>query len=159
MLWKKPHISKIYEALTALADGRIRRNGKNAICYSSDRKQVYDIHYDPKVGSIMSNDNGAYYTRTLSYPMIGDLMLLGVIPYDQRLLGILSNIYWEDIYKRFKNDYGKSIKFVIGELKKNGDDVEFVTSEVKKIYEFVRNLDVKTYGEFQKPQKGVNFKL
>jgi hypothetical protein len=89
--------------------------------------------------------------------MIAYLMMIGTIHYDRKLKNILQKIDWEDIYKNFKNDYDKSIKFVLGELKKNGDNVEFIRTETKKIYDFVCKLDIKTFGEFQKPQKSVGF--
>ena len=61
MLWKKPRISKIYEALTAIADGRIELVSENkARCYSSSKGKFYEIEYDPETDSIMSNDNTAY---------------------------------------------------------------------------------------------------
>ena len=154
MIWRKPHISKIYEALTVIADGRIEMNGNKARCYSSTGGKSYDIDYDPINGGIMSNDNSAYYTFSISYPMIAYLMLIEKIPYDEKLLEIFSNICWEDINQSFKNDYDKSIKFVLGELKKEGQDVEFIRTEIKKIYDFVCNLQIKTLGKLQRPQKG-----
>jgi len=153
MYWKKPHISRIYEALTAIADNRIELNGNSASCYSSDENRVYEIQYDPIIGSIMSNDNTAYYTYSLSYPMIAYLMLIGKIPYEQKLLEILKDICWEDIYKQFKNDYDKSIKIVMGELKSEGTDVEFIRREIEKIYNFILNLKIKTFGSLQRPPK------
>lgn len=152
MYWKKPHISKVYEALTAIADGRIQLNGNNAKCYSSFDK-VYDIKYDPVIGSMMSNDNSAYYTYSLSYPMIAYLMLIGKIPYEQKLLELLRDICWEDVYKHFKNDYDKSIKIVMGELKSEGIDVDFVRKEIEKIYNFTLSLKIKTLGSLQKPPR------
>jgi hypothetical protein len=83
--------------------------------------------------------------------MIAYLMLIDKVPYNKELEEILSQICWEDIYQKFKNDYDKSIKFVLGEFKKNGDDVEFIDREIKKIYNFISKLDIKTFGEFQKP--------
>ncbi len=154
MIWKKPHISKVYEALTAIADNRIEINGNNAKCYSSSGEKVYDIKYDPKIGSIMSNDNAAFFTKTLSYPMIAYLMLIGRIPYEKSLLQIFKEIYWKNINQKFKNDYDKSIKYVLGEMKRNGEDVEFVRREVKKIYDFTCALQVKTFGALQRPPKG-----
>lgn len=153
MFWKKPHISKIYEALTVIADDRIEMRGNEATCYSSSGDRSYEIRYDPKIGSIMSNDNAAYYTHTLSYPMIAFLMMKGIIPYDQNLEDVMPKIFWEDIYQNFKNDYDKSIKYVLGELKRNGDDTDFIEREVKKIYEFVCAMNIKTFGGFQKPPK------
>lgn len=154
MIWKKPHISKIYEALTAIADERIEINGNKAKCYSSTGEKFYDITYDPKIGSIMSNDNSAFYTYSLSYPMIAYLMLINEIPYEQKLLEILKNICWNEINKSLKNDYDKAIKLVLGELKKEGQDVDFIRNEIQKIYNFVCKMEVKTLGQLQKPIKG-----
>jgi len=153
MIWKKPHISKIYEALTVIADDRMEINGNKAKCYLSSSDRFYDIKYDPIIGSIMSNDNAAFYTKSLSYPMIAFLMLIGKIPYEQKLLEIFRDICWEDIYKEFKNDYDKSIKAVLGELKREGEDVEFIRKETEKIYNFVCKLEIKTLGELQKPSR------
>lgn len=154
MIWKKPHISKIYEALSAIADGRIEVKGNRAKCYSLSSENFYDIEYDPINGGIMSNDNSAYYTFALSYPMIAYLMLIGKIPYNEKLVEILPNICWKDIDQGFKNDYDKSIKFVLGELKREGQDVDFIRAEIKKIYDFVCGLQIKTLGKLQRPPKG-----
>ena len=47
MIWKKPHISKIYEALTVIADNRMKINGNKAKCYLSSSDKFYDVKYDP----------------------------------------------------------------------------------------------------------------
>ena len=84
MVWKKAHISKIYEALTAIADGRIELISTNkARCFSSSKGKFYEVEFDPQTNGIMSNDNTAYYTDSVSYPMIALLMLKGKITYDQ----------------------------------------------------------------------------
>jgi hypothetical protein len=154
MIWKKPHISKIYEALTAIADDRIEINGNKAKCYSSSDNKVYDIQYDLINGSIMSNDNAAFFTYSLSYPMIAYLMLIGKIPYEEKLLETLKDICWKDLNQKFKNDYDKSIKLVLGELKSEGEDVDFIREEIQKIYNFVCKLEIKTFGKLQRPPKG-----
>jgi hypothetical protein len=98
----------------------------------------------------MSNDKAAFFTHTLSYPMIAYLLLVGKVPYNPKLESLLLNFCWEDIYKKFKNNYDKSVKFVIGELKRKGENVDFINKDVKEIYRLVCSLDIKTLGEFQK---------
>lgn len=153
MIWKKPDIVRIYEALTAIADNRIEIDGNRARCYESGNNRVYDIQYDPINGSVMSNDNAAFYTYSLSYPMIAYLMLIGKIPYQEKLLEMLKGFCWKDINQHFKNNYEKSIKFVFGELKKEGKDTDFVRTEIKIIYDFVCSLQIKTLGKLQRPIK------
>jgi hypothetical protein len=153
MIWKKPHIARIYEALTVIADGRIEINGNQGKCYSITNDKVYDIQYNPMNGSIMSNDNAAFYTNSLSYPMIAYLMLIGKIPYQEKLLEIFKDVCWKEVNIHFKNDYDKSIKFVLGGLKKEGRDTDFIRNEVKRIYDFICSLQIKTLGELQRPIK------
>jgi hypothetical protein len=86
--------------------------------------------------------------------MIAYLMLIGKIPYQQKLLEDFKDIYWEDINKKFKNDYDKSIKIVLGELKSEGKDVDFIREEIQKIYNFVCKLEIKTLGKLQRPSRG-----
>lgn len=154
MIWKKPHISVIYEALTAIADGRMEIRGNRGQCFSLTSDKFYDIVFDPVVGSIMSNDNTSYYKQSFSYPMVAYLMLAGEVPYEEKLLEYLKDVCWEDINKHFKNDYDKSLKAVWGELKSEGTDVNFVRSETQKIYDFVCAMQLKTLGEIQRPVKG-----
>jgi len=151
MIWKKPHVARIYEALTAIAGNRIEINGNRAKCYSITNDKVYDIQYNSVSGSIMSNDNAAFYTNCLSYPMIAYLMLINKIPYQEKLLEIFKDVCWKEVNIHFKNDYDKSIKFVLGELKKEGQDTDFIRNEVKRIYDFVCSLQIKTLGELQRP--------
>jgi len=153
MIWKKPHIARIYEALTVIADNKVETNGNRARCYSITNDKVYDIQYNSTNNSIMSNDNAAFYTNSLSYPMIAYLMLIDEIPYHKKLLEIFKDICWKDVNAHFKNDYDKSIKFVLGELKKEGQGTDFIRTEIKKIYDFVCNLQIKTLGELRRPTR------
>ncbi|OHB17298.1 MAG: hypothetical protein A2749_00855 [Parcubacteria group bacterium RIFCSPHIGHO2_01_FULL_45_26] len=74
--WKLRHISKVYEALGAITDGRVEVIGNTAKVYSSSRNKFYDVAYDasknasrPDSGqAIMSNDNSAYWKGELGYP-------------------------------------------------------------------------------------------
>lgn len=150
--WQKPHISKIYEALTAIADSRIELVGENsARCYSSSRGKFYEVHYDPTTESVMSNDNTAYYTDAVSYPMLALLMVKGKIHYNQKLLGMLEGIHWKDVNQKFKNDYDQAIEHVLADLEAKGVEVDFVRSEVLKIYEVAANVKLNRLGNKIKP--------
>lgn len=61
MKWTQPPISKIYEAIGAVADGRVEVDGNTAKVYSSSRKKYYDVFYDPSKKAIMTNDNGSFW--------------------------------------------------------------------------------------------------
>ena len=135
MIWKQPHISKIYEALTAIADKRIELVGDDkARCYSSSRGKYYEVEFDLKTNSFMSNDNTAYYTESFSYPMVAVLLMTDQIDYDKQLLGILAGIFWKDINQKYKNDYDRAIGHVLSDLKTKGVDTDYVEKEIGEIY-------------------------
>ncbi|MEI6690669.1 MAG: hypothetical protein WCL07_02885 [bacterium] len=153
--WSTPHISKIYEALTAIADNRITliNGGNEARCYSSSKGKFYNVVYDPNTNSIMSDDNTAYYTGAVSYPMIALLMLKGVINYDNSLLSPLSNIVWKDIMTKYKNDYDKGITHVLKDLEKAGHDIKPIKSKIERIYQQAIRIRLKTLGRKLRPPK------
>ena len=152
MYWKRPHISKIYEALTAIADSRIELDGFNrAKCYSSSGNKYYEVKYDSKSDSIMSNDNTAYYTGSISYPMIALLMLKGRIKYNQELLPNLIGIRWKDVNQKFNNDYDKAVEYVLAGLESKGTDVKPVRDEIERMYSIIEKLKLEYLGQKRKP--------
>lgn len=153
-VWLPPHISKIYEALTAIADNRIEMVGENeAKITSSSRGKFYTITYDPTTSSIMSNDNTAYYTGSISYPMIALLMLKGVINYDKSLLAPLSNIVWKDVMQKYKNDYDKGIEHVLNDLSVKGINIEEMKVKIIPIYDQALSLKLNYLGKKIMPPK------
>ena len=153
--WLNPHISKIYEAITAIADKRIKLIGENiAQCTSSSRGKFYTVKYDPVSNSLMSNDNTAWYTDSLSYPMVALLMMEGIIKYDSQLEQILSGIIWKDINQKFKNDYDKAIVFVLEDLANKGHNIKFIQEEINRIFNEVTSMKFGKLGKKEKPPIG-----
>lgn len=152
MRWKRPHISKVYEALTAIADERIEIDSPNhARCYSSSLNKFYDITWDFECDSIMSNDNSAYFTDSLSYPMIAVLLLKNKIAYNKKALYLLRNIHWKKINQQHKNNYDKAIESVLKELEVDGVNVLWLKKEIEKIHIAVCDLPLKQLGQKQQP--------
>jgi len=101
----------------------------------------------------MSNDNSAYFTGTLSYPMIAFLMLINKIPYDPNLLPCLQGIFWKKFNQKYKNNYDQVIKELLNDLKQKGQNIEFIKSAIQKIYEFVCALELSQLGPKKFPPK------
>lgn len=134
MKWKHPPIIKIYEALGAVADGRVEVSGDRAKVYSSSGNKFYDVSYDPKKKAIMANDNGSYWKGYLGYPAIAFLMKIGVLPFDQKIGNLLQGIAWKDINQKFKNDFDKTLKYIEDSL----------TQDKKlELSEYVQQIDIK----------------
>ncbi len=133
--YSPPHLSKIYEALTAISDHRYELVSDTELkLYSSSRGKYYTVTYDPKTHQIMSNDNTAYFTHSISYPMITLLMLRGDLTYDKTLLGPLSKIVWKDIMTKHKNNYDAGISEVLTNLKDQNIDTDLLQSQIAEIY-------------------------
>ena len=152
MKWLQPPITKIYEALGSIADGRIEISGNTAKVYSSSRNKYYDVTYDPETKSIMANDNASYWNGYLGYPSICFLMKAGIISYDSSLALILKGISWKDINQKFKNDFEKALAYILES--KTEDERKQLELYVNKASEEIKNLDLNILGKRQLPPKG-----
>lgn len=120
-----PPIEKIYEALTAIADGRVKfegdkfRNEGRAKVEASSSNKCYDVTWD--LNTYSSNDNGTYWQGYPGYPILAVLMLQGKLPYNDFLARQLANINWKEVIHRHGNDYRAAVTEV---LDKRGIDAE-----------------------------------
>lgn len=152
MIWKTPHINKVYEALSAIADKRIQLiSDTEAKSTSTSGGKTYTITYDPTTGAMMSDDNSAYWAEIISYPMIAFLMITNRLDYDKKYLPYMENIKWKDINQKFKNDLDKSTDYVLVDLKSKGYLVEDLMTEVNRIYAIICNLKIEQFGPKKKP--------
>lgn len=154
MKWKLPPKIKIYEALGAIADGRLEIEGNEGKAYSSSRGKFYTISYDPEKGAIMVNDNASFYRGYLGYPAIAFLMQKGVIKFNPVYAEALKGIAWKDINTKFKNDFDKTGEYVYGLLKEKGISVEEFLREVENIYGQLEKLNPSLLGPKVKPPEG-----
>lgn len=116
MNWKHPPIIKIYEAVGAVADGRVEVDGNTAKVYSSSRNKFYTVSYDPSANAIMANDNGSYWQGYLGYPAVAFLLATGVLEYRREMGELLKDVAWKDINQKFKNDFEKTLELILGGL-------------------------------------------
>lgn len=152
MKWKQPPIIKIYEALGAVADRRVEILSNTAKIYSSSGNKFYDVSYNPVAQSIMANDNGSYWKGYLGYPSIAFLMKTGVVSYDEKVADLLKGIAWKDINQKFKNDFDKTLKFILSS--KSEEEKERLTKQVSKIESEIKILDLGYLGKKVLPPEG-----
>ncbi len=152
MKWQHPPIIKIYEALGALADGRVEVSGNSAKVYSSSGNKFYTITYDPGSSAIMVNDNASFYNGYLGYPAIAYLMLIGEIKYSPIIAEKLKGIAWKDVNQKFKNDFEKTLEYILKE--KTPDERTFIAQEVKKIDTQLRMKSYNLLGAKVQPPQG-----
>ena len=152
MYWKPTPRVKLYEALGAVVDGRIKIDGNTAKVYSSSGNKFYDITYDPAEQAIMLNDNASYYKGYLGYPGIAFLMAKGVLPYPANAAEVLKGVAWKDINVRFKNNFEKALEFVLSQ--KPTEDVAELEREVDLIEQQLKQMKFKLLGEKVAPPAG-----
>lgn len=152
MKWKHPSITKIYEALGAVADGRVEVSSNTAKVYSSSRNKYYDIVYDPDKNQIMSNDNSSFYKGELGYPSIAFLMSIKALSCDDNAANILKGIAWKDINQKFKNDFDKALAFILST--KTKEETDLLKDFTEKINKELIKLNLGLLGKRTTPPKG-----
>ncbi|MBR7517949.1 hypothetical protein KC217_19935, partial [Mycobacterium tuberculosis] len=69
--WPLPKIEKVYEALSAVLDGRVELKAeRSAAVTSSSRDKAYTVEWSDDDKKIISNDNATYYQGYMGYPII-----------------------------------------------------------------------------------------
>jgi hypothetical protein len=133
MIYTLPHVNKIYEAMTAIADNRISITSQTidllwvetitASVQTSSRDKSYTVTYQPTTSQIMSNDNSAYRNDEISYPMIALLMIINQLPRDDEQITKLANIHWKTINTQYKNNRDQSTLHVLKQLEHSWIDL------------------------------------
>ncbi len=152
MFWHNPPTAKIYEALGALADGRVSVTGNSARVYSSSRNKFYIVTYDPDSHAIMVNDNASYFRGYLGYPGIAFLMHIGEISYEKQVANLLKGIPWKDLNRTFKNNFDTTTEYILGG--KTPEEQGIIREEVRQIEEQFRSKHYRLLGEKMKPPEG-----
>ena len=94
---------KVLEALSAIADGRVKREGDHYVIASSDGSRSYTVYIDEARGLVYSNDNGTVYRGYVGYPIVAVLMMLGLLSFSKELSDGLRGIPWRELNEKYKN--------------------------------------------------------
>jgi hypothetical protein len=139
--WKLPPIVKVYEALGAIGDGRVRiEDSRVAFVTSSDAAKTYEVETSADGREIASNDNASYWQGYLGYPAIAVLLARGMYRPPANVTDALAGVPWKELNRRFKNDYAKTIAQVESELEQSGHDPDAVRSEAEAVLSFLATL-------------------
>ena len=155
--WRLPPRAKVYEALSAVAGGRVRverdagssdvtdvpdfaggadlAGAGSAEVTSSSGDKVYAVEWTDGMRRITSNDNASYWQGYAGYPIIAVLLATGRIGYDPEVVAPLAGVPWKRINDRFKRDYDKAVESVLDEVETKGGDRTAIVAEADRIYE------------------------
>lgn len=107
---KLPPVEKVFEAWTAIVDGRVTLHDGYADVASSDGSKGYVVRFDGDLYS--SDDNATYWRGYPGYPVLAVMMLQGRLPFDGAEAGKWDNVNWKEINTRYKNNYKKAVEEV-----------------------------------------------
>ena len=138
--WDIPPIEKVHEAFTAVVDGRVNLNENSAKVSSSDYKKEYTIEWNNNEYS--SNDNASYYRGYIGYPVIAVLMLQKKIDYNVEIANYFKGINWKVLNTKHKNNYSEAVAEILNDLQNKGINVDAINTEVNRVYEEVKNIDI-----------------
>lgn len=136
-----PPIIKVYEALGALGDGRVRiEDAHHARVTSSQGDKIYQVEISDDGREISSNDNASYWQGYLGYPAIAVLLARGLHHPAANAIGALAGIPWKELNRRFRNDYEKTLGEVMKTAEANGCDPDALRIEAEAVMESLRKL-------------------
>jgi len=137
-----PPLIKVYEALGAIGDGRVRIiDDSRATVVSSEGDKSYDVETSPDLRTVASNDNASFWQGYLGYPGIAVMLARGFFRIDERAKAALTGISWKELNRRFKNDYAKTIAEIDSRLNGAGTDPADVRREAELVLEALRKFE------------------
>ncbi len=134
---KMPPVEKIYEAYSAIADGRVKMEEDHAEVASSDGKKTYTVSWQDKVWS--SSDNASWWQGYPGYPVIAVLMLQGKLSLDRQIAGEFAGVDWKQLNDRHRRDYSKAVEYIMSERSLDNGPI---AEEVGKVYGELERLGI-----------------
>ncbi|SHH56481.1 hypothetical protein SAMN02745823_00306 [Sporobacter termitidis DSM 10068] len=137
---KLPPVEKIYEAYSAIADGRVAMRTGEAAVRSSNGQKEYTVTWDDK--AYTSNDSATYWQGYAGYPVIAVLLLQGRLPLDRGAAAKFKGIDWTALNTRFKRDYAKAAAAVFDAMDCDAGTKDRIRAEAERVYKAIKELDI-----------------
>jgi hypothetical protein len=149
---KMPPFEKVYEAFSAIADGRIvpNRDGFEVASSGSGKKYVVT----ERDGVWSSSDSATYWQGYPGYPIIAALLLRETLPLKPELASRFAGIDWTDVNKRHKRNYAAAAAEILQGIRVSGYDTEELESYAREVYTALEALDITVKRGSVRPPKG-----
>ena len=109
-----PPLAKVYEALGAIGDGRVRiEDSRRAFVTSSEGTKTYEVESSDDGAEISSNDNASFWQGYLGYPAIAVMIARGLIAADKTAVRALAGVPWKQLNARYRNNYDRTLEDVM----------------------------------------------
>ncbi len=143
-VWRLPPEFKVYEALTAVADGRVHlADAHRAEVTSSSGDKTYTVTWSEDGSTFSSNDNASYWRRYAGYPIIAVLLATGRIGLDRGLARLLSGIPWKRLNDEAGRHYEAVVERVLQGVEETGGDRAALAAEVGRIHAQLAALELR----------------
>jgi hypothetical protein len=157
--WKMPPPIKVYEALGAIGDGRVRPAGGSGASeewdvISSEGGKTYRVEISANGRAISSNDNASYWQGYLGYPAIAVLIARGTLGASGEATRALAAIPWKELNRRFKNDYARTTAEVARIAGERAGDFEAIRDEAAAILGALAALGLERGARRRPPREG-----
>lgn len=138
---KLPPKEKIYEAFTAVADGRVEMKENRAAVVSSDASKSYKVVWRGNVYA--STDNATYWQGYAGYPVICVLMLQGKLSADRGVVRMFSGVPWNALNNLYKRNYAEALRAAIAGLGLTQEQESAAAEATEEIYSQLKKLDIR----------------
>lgn len=138
---KLPPIEKVYEALSAVADGRVtlRPDERQATVASSNGAKTYTVAWSENGSTYSSNDNATYWQGYAGYPVIAVLMEQGRLPLDRAVADGFAHVNWTELNERCRRNYTRAVRAVVDE---RGLDAARAEAATRSVHDALAGLDL-----------------
>ena len=151
--WKLPPRAKVFEAFTAVADGRVQIVGPgSATVTSSAGDKTYAVEWSDDGRTVSANDNASYWQGYLGYPILAVLLARGELHAGEDAVAALAGVPWHELNQRYKRDYDAAVAHVLGELP--GGVAATVEAEVDHVRADLAALDLQRTSRGRRPPAG-----
>jgi hypothetical protein len=151
--WKLPPRAKVFEAFTAIADGRVRIiEPGSAKVASSGGDKTYDVEWSDDGRTFTANDNASYWQGYLGYPIVAVLLARGELHAGEDAVAALAGVPWHELNQQHKRDYEAAVAHVLGELPDG--DAATVEAEADRVLADLTALDLQRAGRGRRPPAG-----
>ena len=145
--WKLPPPIKVYEAMGAIGDGRVRAVDDDAArsvweVVSSDASKTYRVELSADGREVSSNDNASYWQGYLGYPAIAVLIARGTLRASPGATRLLAGIPWKELNRRHRSGYEQTMAEVARIVRERGGDFDAIAVEAVAIIDALAALDL-----------------
>lgn len=153
--WRLPPRAKVFEAFSAVADGRVRLTGPGtATVRSSAGDKTYEVAWEEDGHTIGANDNASYWQGYLGYPALAVLLERGVLRAGGDVVRALAGVPWHDLDKRFRRDYDAAVAHVLAGLPDGAPDAAAIERAVDDVLQQLAALGLQRAGRGKRPPRG-----